>query len=131
MKKLVYLSLLSLSFATFATSKMHPKVEQTEVSARVLRVDKIRAQVGRGIEEIVLATIQFSNRCEIAADGEIFKMESYTENFDNLVIAVGIEKKRACTREYNPISQVYEIGRYTNPRDGVFREIMVNGVVAK
>lgn len=70
----------------------------------------------------------FSNACEVPEADELVMIVNYADGMDTLLIALGRESDRVCTREYAPVTVTIALGQYVRPADGLFSKIVVNGV---
>ena len=127
MKKLFFVIPMVVSMMSFAADEI--KVERR---AQPLRVKSVSTEtVGHGFPStVVRVTAVFSNRCVAPTANEAVVISQYTHGFDDLVLTVASESKRMCLDVYQPVTMTYNLGTYTKPNDGFFKNIIVNGVKA-
>ena len=131
MKKLFLASMMVVSaFAVADDSDITLKVGR---HANPVRIDSVSTEaVGeQGFPSTrVLVRATFGNKCTVPRANELVTIAQHTNHYENLVLTLGSEVRRMCPMHYMPVTVTIELGTYTKPNDGLFREITVNGKAA-
>ena len=78
----------------------------------------------------VLVRATFGNRCAVAKSNELISITQHSKNFEDLNITLANESHRVCPAVYAPVTVTIDLGLFTKPNDGHFRQISVNGKLA-
>lgn len=127
--KYVLASLMMFSTLSHADEPLKVIQQLTPV-----RVDSVSTEiVGNGFPSThVEVQATFSNSCVVPNQQELVVVPVYSASFSTLNLTLAsLPSERVCPMIYRPVTVTLYLGLFTRPNDGLFDQILVNGIAAK
>lgn len=125
-------SIILAAFALSATAASAADITPTH-TASMVQVDSVETstegEFGWPITRVKVEAT-FGNACLVPLADELTRVIGYSNSYDTLNLTLVNVSDRICTREFLPVTVTIDMGTYTRPTDGLFNQVLVNGIAA-